>query len=154
MSFKINNVAAQTAKSVLTYDDGIITFPGLVYGDAAVVTPLENFYCERMELSLDEETNRNISLNCESNGLLCPIRGNLQVTWTLNVTVPDASRENQKYFGPKITHKECGDSSYAYNLFKVRSPEPQEFQFTNNIQNTGGDLKLYFGMFSPNWMPS
>ena len=149
MSFKINNVSAQTARSVMTYDDDVVTFPGLVYGDAAVVTPLENFYCERMQLTLNEDTNRNITLACDDEGLVCDIKGNLRITWTLNVTVPDASSQNHKYFGPKITRDECGDRSYCYNIFKVRSPEPQTFEFTNNIQNSTGDLKLYFGMFSP-----
>lgn len=148
MSFKINNVTAQRVKSTLTYDDGIESFPGLVHADAVVDGVLENFYCERMPLILNEGA-VNVSMNCENNGLLCGIKGNLEITWTMTVSVPDAATDSVKYFGPKITHKECGDSSYAYNIFKVKSPEPQTFTFTNNIQNTGGDLKLYFGMFSP-----
>ena len=148
MSFKINNTTVSNIKSFLTFDDGVVTFPGLINADAHVDTPLENFYCERMPLILEEGA-QNIELNCESDGLVCCTKGNLQITWTLNVTVPDASTSNPKYFGPKITHRECGDSSYAYNLFKVKSSEPQEFQFVNHIQNTTGDLKIYFGMFSP-----
>lgn len=148
-SFRIQNTVAAAAANLVTNNVVVVkTYPEYVQGGAIVSHPIS---CYRYNIPITyNESSHNVESGCHL--LHLPLAGNYKVTWTLNVTVPSATEENPKHLNAYLTNYfRCDDNyyNYAYNIFKITSDKPTTYEFTNFIQNTWGDLDVYFGIDDP-----